>query len=160
MIMLQRHMDQIDAASVGYDWLIDVGKAHGATALSCLTGKTPGSAYLAWSGVRLKAYSLVLRDDLNWSVLVCHDVARATEASVLRFMDEVDAVKEGEEWICSLAQKLGATQCQTLFCETPGGAISIWKDRQLLAYYLVARDDMNWTTLVLHDVSNTPITSF
>lgn len=153
-------MDQIDAASAGYNWLISAGKAHGATGLSCLTGKTPGSAYLAWSGMRLKAYSLVLRDDLNWSMLVCHDVATAPAESVRRFMDEGDAVREGEQWICSLAQKLGATQCQSLLCETPGGVISIWKDRQLLAYYLVARDDLNWTTLVLHDVFNAPTTSY
>ncbi|WOF81521.1 hypothetical protein P5704_026860 (plasmid) [Pseudomonas sp. FeN3W] len=75
-------------------------------------------------------------------------------------MDEVDAVQVGEAWIEELAQRLGATACHSLRCETPGGVITIWKDRQLLAYYLVVRDDMNWTRLVRHDVSNETDVSF
>lgn len=74
MKMQQLHMDEIDAAIAGDKWLMDVARAHGATKIDNLTGDKNGCIRTAWKGNQLLAYFVVVRDDANWSVLVCHDL--------------------------------------------------------------------------------------
>lgn len=74
MKMQQLHVDEIDAAIVGDKWLTGVARAHGATRIDILTGDKNGGIRTAWKGNQLLAYFVVVRDDANWSVLVCHDL--------------------------------------------------------------------------------------
>jgi hypothetical protein len=64
-------MDQIDADRAAIEWLesrpdIDEIRWH--------NHENPGRTGSAWQNGRLVAVTTVLRDDLNYSVLVCHDL--------------------------------------------------------------------------------------
>lgn len=73
--------------------------------------------------------------------------------TVQRHMDEIDAVKIGEEWLIELGRRRGADKVDLHRCEGNGGIRCVWKGRRMLAYYISVRDDMNWTVLSCHDLS-------
>lgn len=73
--------------------------------------------------------------------------------SVQRHMDEIDAVQVGEKWLVELGQRRGADKTDLHRCERNGGIRSAWKGNRLLAYFISVRDDMNWTVLSCHDLS-------
>ncbi|WP_274644371.1 hypothetical protein [Pseudomonas serbica] len=72
---------------------------------------------------------------------------------VQRHMDEIDAASAGETWLVELAQRRGGDYADLHKCERDGGIRSVWKGRRLLAYYVVLRDQVNWTILACHDLS-------
>lgn len=74
MEMQQLHMDEIDAVTAGDAWLMELAKRSGADQLDTLSGEQPGGVRSAWKGRTLLGYFVVLRDAMNWTVLVCHDL--------------------------------------------------------------------------------------
>ncbi|MBC8741847.1 hypothetical protein F6X40_35455 [Paraburkholderia sp. UCT31] len=76
--MMQTFIDEIDAAQAGEAWLIPFAREHGADQIEMLAGATPGGVRSAWKGRRLLGYYVVLRDGLNWTVLVTHDLVSQT----------------------------------------------------------------------------------
>lgn len=74
MPMQQIHMDEIDAIAAGDTWLNALAREHGANQLDTLSGEGSGGVRSAWKGRKLLGYFVVLRDALNWTVLVCHDL--------------------------------------------------------------------------------------
>lgn len=79
MQMVQRHMDEIDAASAGETWLVELGLRRGADATDLHRCERNGGIRSAWKGNRMLAYFIVVRDQLNWSILACHDLSEDLE---------------------------------------------------------------------------------
>jgi hypothetical protein len=75
MKMVQRHIDEIDAVKAGEDWLTELGMRRGADSSDLHSCERNGGIRSAWKGGRLLAYFICLRDDLNWTILACHDIS-------------------------------------------------------------------------------------
>lgn len=71
----------------------------------------------------------------------------------MRFVDEIEACQLGERWLIALGKQKGATHTDLLQGNQLGGVRSVWKDRTLLAYFIVLRDQLNWSVLVCHDLT-------
>jgi len=54
--------------------LLELARQRGADQLNTPTGEHPGGVRSAWKGRTLLGYFFVLRDAMNWTVLVCHDL--------------------------------------------------------------------------------------
>jgi hypothetical protein len=70
-----RYIDQIDADRDAIRWLEERALALGADRIEWHNHEYPGRSGSAWRGNTLLAITVVLRDVLNWSVLVCHEVS-------------------------------------------------------------------------------------
>lgn len=70
-----RFIDQIDADREAILWLKERAIALGAERIEWHNHEYPGRTGSAWKGNTLLAITVVLRDELNWSVLSCHEVA-------------------------------------------------------------------------------------
>lgn len=75
--MTQRFIDQIDAETAATKWL---NSRPGVKRVERHNHETPGRTCSAWAGNVLLATTVVVRDELNWSVLVCHDLVAAGPA--------------------------------------------------------------------------------
>jgi hypothetical protein len=79
--------------------------------------------------------------------------SRAEKSVQKRFIDELDATNAGMTWLRKTAGPLGAERIDTLSGEGSGGVCSAWKGNELLAYFVVVRDLLNWSIVVTHDLS-------
>jgi hypothetical protein len=70
------------------------------------------------------------------------------------FQDECDADLEGNKWLNDFAIKNGADLIEMMNGQGSCGAMSAWKGRKLLGYYLILRDGLNWSVLIKHDLVN------
>ena len=70
-----------------------------------------------------------------------------------RFIDELEATNAGMDWLRKAAGLLGAERIDPLSGEGSGGVCSAWKGNELLAYFVVVRDMLNWSIVVTHDLS-------
>jgi hypothetical protein len=70
-----------------------------------------------------------------------------------RFIDELDATNAGMAWLRKTAGPLGAERIDTFSREGSGGVCSAWKGNELLAYFVVVRDLLNWSIVVTHELS-------
>lgn len=70
-----------------------------------------------------------------------------------RFLDEIDASKEGMNWLLEIGRVRGCQRVEAVVGENANGLVkSAWRDNTLVAYYIVVRDLQNWSVLVCHDV--------
>lgn len=69
-----RHIDQIDADLEAIRWIEERAVALGADRIEWHNHEYPGRTGSVWRGNTLLAVTVVLRDLLNWSVLVRHDL--------------------------------------------------------------------------------------
>lgn len=67
-------MDEIDTVTAGDAWRNALLQEHSADQLDTLSGEGAGGVRSAWKGRKLLGYFVVLRDAMNWTVLVCHDL--------------------------------------------------------------------------------------
>jgi len=77
-----------------------------------------------------------------------------------RYMDEIDADREVNDWIHGLAERF-REQCGmhieyyglTYNCEQPtnGRVVNLWQSGRLVAQAVLVRDAMNWTVLTRHE---------
>lgn len=79
MQMVQRHMDELDAANAGETWLVELGLRRGADSTDLHRCERNGGIRSAWKGNRMLAYFVVVRDQLNWTILACHDLSEDLE---------------------------------------------------------------------------------
>lgn len=79
MKTVQRHMDEIDASSAGETWLVELGLRRGADSTDLHRCERNGGIRSAWKGNRMLAYFIVVRDQLNWTILACHDLSEDLE---------------------------------------------------------------------------------
>ncbi|HIH2750800.1 TPA: hypothetical protein ACYLN4_006621 [Burkholderia lata] len=70
----QRFLDQIDADTEAIRWLEEQAVALNADRIEWHNHEYPGRTGSAWQGNTLLAVTVVLRDELNRSVLTCHEV--------------------------------------------------------------------------------------
>lgn len=73
-----RFIDQIDADREAIKWLEDRAVALGADRIEWHNHEYPGRTGSAWKDNTLLAVTVVLRDMLNWSVLVCTEMHQTT----------------------------------------------------------------------------------
>lgn len=71
----RRFVDQIDADKEAIQWLEERAVALNADRIEWHNHEHPGRTGSAWQGNTLLAITVVLRDELNRSVLTCHEVA-------------------------------------------------------------------------------------
>lgn len=69
------------------------------------------------------------------------------------FLDEIAAVTAGDKWSKEVGVRYGAERIETTPGEGSGGISGAWKGNQLLAYFVVVRDILNWSVLVAHDLT-------
>ena len=71
---MKRFLDQIDADSKGYDWLSAwIEDNEGAAdRIESSNHENNGRTTVAWSGNKPVAMFTVIRDQLNWSILITH----------------------------------------------------------------------------------------
>lgn len=73
-----------------------------------------------------------------------------------RFQDELDAVQAGDCFIKSIKQQYGKDKAFLRTENNPGryvgGIVTLWYFRRIIAYYVVVRDEMNYTILIEHDL--------
>lgn len=70
-----------------------------------------------------------------------------------RFLDEIDASKEGMNWLLEIGRVRGCQRVEAVVGESANGLVkSAWRDNTLVAYFIVVRDLQNWSVLVCHDV--------
>ena len=71
---MKRFLDQIDADSKGYDWLSAwIEDNEGAAdRIESSNHENNGRTAVAWSGNKPVAMFTVIRDQLNWSILITH----------------------------------------------------------------------------------------
>jgi hypothetical protein len=79
MQMVQRHMDEIDASNAGETWLVELGLRRGADSTDLHRCERNGGIRSAWKGNSMLAYFVVVRDQLNWTILACHDLSEDLE---------------------------------------------------------------------------------
>jgi hypothetical protein len=72
-------MDELDAASAGETWLVELGLRRSADSTDLHRCERNGGIRSAWKGNRMLAYFIVVRDQLNWSILACHDLSEDLE---------------------------------------------------------------------------------
>lgn len=75
-----RFMDEGDATQHGLQWLRALGKTHHANRLDTMVGEGSGGSASVWRDHTLLGYILLLRDPLNWTELICHDLVDDTPA--------------------------------------------------------------------------------
>lgn len=68
-----------------------------------------------------------------------------------RFMDEIDAVEAGSAWLTPIAQDVYRERPCNIethrFSSSDGGVTLLWSGRELIASYIVVRDDANCSVL-------------
>lgn len=75
------HMDEGDAAREGHAWLSTFAAVKGADNIDMLSEcQQNGGCVMAWDGRILLGYFLIVRDPMNWAVLVCHDLTELDKA--------------------------------------------------------------------------------
>jgi hypothetical protein len=77
--IVQSHLDEIDAAMAGEQWLTALCRNRGATFADMHQCERNGGIRSAWKNRRLIGYYILLRDALNHTVLVCHDLSEDLE---------------------------------------------------------------------------------
>ena len=90
-----RYIDQIDADREAVRWLEARAKTLGADRIESHCHERSGRTSSAWRGNTLLAVTVVLRDELNWSVLTCHEVVRGPALEEARDIARaVDSAKQ------------------------------------------------------------------
>lgn len=74
--MNMRFLDQIDADSESIKWISGKSIELGADRIEHHNHEYSGCTRSAWKCNDLLATTVVLRDGFNWSILVCHVVAK------------------------------------------------------------------------------------
>lgn len=74
-------MDEGDATRAGLDWLMALGQTHHADRLDTMVGEGSGGSASAWRAHVLIGYFVLLRDPLNWTQLICHDLTEDSAPS-------------------------------------------------------------------------------